>query len=157
MYGASKSTHRVDDVVSGRITPTWRLLAPLVAAAANPLNWDIVDAMSTVKELMPSPDGTVAEPPVPALDDATADVEVDGDEAEVVDVDDEQPAATTAVTAATAMKPNLGSDLNVLWPCERERHSPCPLLPLSIPYPFRHNAVGYADAGHPNTTRALPG
>lgn len=113
--------------------------------------------MSTVKELMPSPDGTVAEPLVPGLDEATADPELDGDEAEVVDVDDEQPAATMAVTAATAIKPNLGSDLNVLWPCERERHSPCPLLPRSIPYPFRRNAVGYADAGHPNNMSALPG
>src|ERR1700684_2142044 len=41
-YGASKSTHRVDDVVSGRTTPTCRLLAPLVAAAVSDLNWDIV-------------------------------------------------------------------------------------------------------------------
>src|SRR5271163_846052 len=61
-YGASKSTHRVDDVVSGRITPTCRLLAPLVAAAVSDLNWDIVDAMFTVKELMLSPAGTAAEP-----------------------------------------------------------------------------------------------
>src|SRR6202044_1342904 len=61
-YGASKSTHRVDDVVSGRTTPTCRLLAPLVPAAASGLNWDIVEAMFTVKELMLSPAGTVAEP-----------------------------------------------------------------------------------------------
>ena len=60
-YGASKSTHRVDDVVSGRTTPTCRLLAPLVPAAASALNRDIVGAMLTVKELMPT-DGTVAEP-----------------------------------------------------------------------------------------------
>src|SRR5271163_5013670 len=92
MYGASKSTHRVDDVVSGRITPTCRLLAPLVPAAASGLSWDIVDAMSTVKELMLSPDGTVAEPPVAGLDEAAA---VDAG-AVVVDEDDEQPAATMA-------------------------------------------------------------
>ena len=61
-YGASKSTHRVDDVVSGRITPTCRLLAPLVAAAPSALSWSIVVPMFTVKELMLSPAGTVAEP-----------------------------------------------------------------------------------------------
>jgi hypothetical protein len=126
------------------------------------LSWDIVDAMSTVKELVLSPAGTEAEPlvagldEVPALAEAAADAEVDED-AEVVDEDDEQPAATMAAAAATATKPNLGSGLNVPWPCERERHPPCPLLPRSIPYPFRHNAVGYADAGHPYNTRVLPG
>src|SRR5215469_14240370 len=51
-YGASKSTHRVDDVVSGRTTPTYRLLAPLVPAWASALNWLIVEAMLTVKESM---------------------------------------------------------------------------------------------------------
>jgi hypothetical protein len=116
------------------------------------LSWDIVDAMSTVKELTPSPDGTVAEPlvagldEVPALAEAAADAEV-GADAEVVEVDDEQPATTMAAAATTATPPNLGSDLNVPWPCERECHPPRPLLPRSIPYPFRHNAVGYADAG----------
>src|SRR5262249_27998023 len=59
-YGASKSTYRVDDVVSGRITPTCRPLAPLVPAAASALNWDIVGAMLTVKEPTLT-DGTVAE------------------------------------------------------------------------------------------------
>src|SRR6266567_355677 len=88
MYGASKSTHRVDDVVSGRITPICRLLAPLVPAVASDLNWDIVDVMSTVKELMPSPAGTVAEPDVAGLDED--DDEGDDDE------DDEQPAAIRA-------------------------------------------------------------
>ena len=110
MYGASKSTHRVDDVVSGRITPTCRLVAPLVPAAVSALNWDIVDAMSTVKELMLSPAGTVAEPLVAGLDEVPA---LDEDAgvaagAVVVDEDDEQPAATMAVTAATATKPNRG-------------------------------------------------
>src|SRR6201988_3471789 len=74
-YGASKSTHRVDDVVSGRITPTCRLLAPLVAVAASPLNWDIVGAMLTGKELMLSPAGTVAE----AADGADEDDGLDED------------------------------------------------------------------------------
>jgi hypothetical protein len=129
------------------------LLAPLVAAAANDLNWDIVDEMSTVKELMLSPDGTVAEPLVAGLDEVPA-LGEDAADAEVVEVgeDDEQPAAITAATAATATQPNRGTDLNVPWPCERGGRPPRPLLSSSIPYPFRHNALGYADAGH-RTTR----
>jgi hypothetical protein len=114
------------------------------------LSWDIVDAMSTVKELTPSPDGTAAEPLVAGLDEVPALVE-DAGGAELVDGDDEQPAATMAAAAATANKPNLGSGLNVRWPCERERHPPCPLLRRSIPYPFRRNAVGYAEVGTPYT------
>jgi hypothetical protein len=124
------------------------------------LNWAIVDAMSTVKELMLSPEGTVAEPlvagldEVPALTDAAGAAVVDEDAggAEVVDEDDEQPAATMAVITATATKPNLGRDLCVPWPCERECHPPCPLLRRSIPDPFRHNALRYDDVGH-RTTR----
>jgi hypothetical protein len=76
------------------------------------LNWDIVDEMSTVKELMLSPDGTVAEPLVAGLDEVPA-LGEDAADAEVVDEDDEQPAATMAATAATATQPNRGSDLNV--------------------------------------------
>jgi hypothetical protein len=120
------------------------------------LSWDIVDAMSTVKELVLSPAGTEAEPPVagldevPALAEAAADAEV-GEDAEVVDVDDEHPAATMAAAAATATKPNRGRDL-IPWPCERGGRPPRPLLSSSIPYLFRHNALGYADAGH-RTTR----
>src|SRR5580704_8357814 len=78
-YGWSKSTYRVDDVVSGRITPTCRELAPLVANWVSALNADIVVPMLTVKELMLSPDGIVFEP-------AGADVVAEGDD------DDEQPA-----------------------------------------------------------------
>jgi hypothetical protein len=90
------------------------------------LSWDIVDAMSTVKELTPSPAGTAAAPPAVGLDEVPALAEdAAGDEgAEAVDVDDEQPAATMAAAAATATKPNLGSGLNVPWPCEREGHRP---------------------------------
>jgi hypothetical protein len=51
------------------------------------LNADIVDAMSTVKELMLSPDGIVFEPLEVVVDD-------DDDED-----DDEQPAAAMATTA----------------------------------------------------------
>jgi hypothetical protein len=86
------------------------------------LNWDIVDAMSTVKELMLSPEGTVAEPLAAGADEvAAADAGAAG---VLVDEDDEQPAATMATTAATATKPSLGRDLDVLWPCERECHPP---------------------------------
>jgi hypothetical protein len=114
------------------------------------LNCDIVDAMSTVKELMLSPEGIVAEPLVAGLDDVPAldeDAGVDDAGAVVVDEDDEQPAATMAVTAATATKPNRGTDL-MLRPCEPVGRPPRPLLSSSIPYPFRHNALGYATAGH---------
>ena len=69
-YGASKSTHRVDDVVSGRTTPTCRLLAPLVAAWPSALSWFIVAPMLTVKEPMLSPAGTDAEPLADPVADA---------------------------------------------------------------------------------------
>jgi hypothetical protein len=120
-YGASKSTHRVDDVVSGRITPICRLLAPLVPAVASGLSWDIVDAMSVEKELMLSPEGTVAEPVAAGADEVAA-----ADAGAVVDDedDDEQPAATIATTAAAATSPTLGRDLDVPWLCERECHPP---------------------------------
>jgi hypothetical protein len=66
------------------------------------LNCDIVDEMSTVKELMLSPDGTV---PVVAADEdgAAADVLAAGDDGVVaLDVVDElQAAAARATTAAT--------------------------------------------------------
>ena len=63
------------------------------------------------------------------------------------------PAATMAVTAATATQANLGTDLCVPWPCERECHPPCPLLRSCIPDPFRHhNVLRYDDVGH-RTTR----
>jgi hypothetical protein len=112
------------------------------------LNWDIVDEMSTVNESMLSPDGTVA---VAGLDEDAADAEDAGGVVEDVGEDDVQPATTMAAAAATATRPNLGSVLNVLWLCERERHPPCPPERRTIPYPFRHNAVGYADAGQRTT------
>jgi hypothetical protein len=120
------------------------------------LSWDIVDAMSVVKELMPSPEGTVAEVFVAGVDEELAE-DAGGDEAEVVDVDDEQPAATMATAAATATQVNLGRTLNVPWLCERECHPPCPLLRRSIPDPFRHNATQIRRRGTPYNTRVLPG
>ncbi len=106
--------------------------------------------MSTVKELMLSPEGIVAEPLVAGLDEVPALDEDAG--VDVVDEDDEQPAATMAVTAATATKPNRGANLDRPWPSELEDRPPRALLSSSIPYPFRHNALGYATAGH-RTTR----
>jgi hypothetical protein len=110
------------------------------------LNWDISDAMSTVKELMLSPEGSAA---VAAGDDAAGD-DAAGDDAagddaagvEVVELDDEQPAAIRARTAAVATTPTRGRGLNVPWPCERECPPPCLLLPKSIPYPFRQGTHG---------------
>src|SRR5215471_19185528 len=61
-YGWSKLTHRCDDVVSGRTTPTCRLFAPLVAYWVSALNGDITDATSVEKESMLT-FGTVFEPP----------------------------------------------------------------------------------------------
>src|SRR5215472_8973534 len=60
-YGWSKSTQRTDDVVSGRITPTCSVLAPLVANCVSGLSLDIVDARSTVNEVVVRL-GTVFEP-----------------------------------------------------------------------------------------------
>jgi len=98
------------------------------------LNWDIVDAMSEVNELMLSPAGTVAE-----ADEDEDEVEDDGDD-EVVE-DDEQPAAATAATAATATQLNREMCLF--------------LLPSSIPYTFRRSVRGYVDAGHRRTRVSL--
>jgi hypothetical protein len=102
------------------------------------LSWDIVDAMSTVKELVLSPDGTVAE--LAAGDEdvagavvAGADALDDVDEVEEF-VDDEQPAAAKAAIAARATQLSRGRGLNVPWPCAREGHSPC-LLCIAIATP----------------------
>jgi hypothetical protein len=62
-YGASKSTYRVDDVVSGRMTPTCRLFDPLVAKPVRSLNWDMVALMSLVNEATVT-FGTVLDPVV---------------------------------------------------------------------------------------------
>src|SRR5215469_9499962 len=106
-YGWSKLTYRVDDVVSGRITPTCRLLAPLVANWVSGLSLFIVDAMSTLKELVLSPAGIVFEP-----------LAVGG----VVDeADDPQPAAARPRTAARPTQPT-----------RRERRTPSLLLPSRI-------------------------
>jgi hypothetical protein len=79
----------------------------------------MVDAMSTVKELVPRPDGIAAEPLLAGLDEVAADAEVDEDDEDAAaddeeeDVEeDEQPAATTAATAARATQPSRGRGLN---------------------------------------------
>jgi hypothetical protein len=104
------------------------------------LSWDIVDAMSTVKELMLSPDGTVAEAAL--LDDgAAADeagVDAAADELDDELDDDEQPAAVRATaTAATPAKPSGRRRLDVPRPCEWEDRPPSVLIPSPIPnFPF---------------------
>jgi hypothetical protein len=120
-YGWSKSTHRVDDVVSGRTTPICRLLDPLVPAAASPLNWLIVEAMLTVKESMPT-DGTVVEPAADDDEPAEAGALEELDELD----EDEQPAAVRARAAARATQPILGR--------RREYRPPLLLLLSRIPH-----------------------
>src|SRR5499427_2034271 len=113
-YGASKLTYRVDDVVSGRITPTCRLVAPLVAKWVSGLNAAIVGPTFTVKELMLT-FGIVLEP-LGAVDED----------------DDPQPAAIRLATAARPTQPT-----------RRERQPPSFLLPNPIPHtPFARKHPG---------------
>jgi len=97
------------------------------------LNWDIVGAMLTVKELMLT-GGTVAEA---AEDEAEAEEldELDEDELD----EDEQPAAIRARAAARATQPTLGKRRNVPSPCVREDRPPLLLLLTRIPHTFRRN------------------
>ena len=113
-------------MVSGRTTPTCRLLAPLVPAWASALNWLIVDPMLTVKESMFT-EGTVVEAAADddEPDEAGALDELDEDE-------DEQPAAVRARAAPRATQPALGKRRNV--PCVREYRPPSLLLLTRIPY-----------------------
>jgi hypothetical protein len=84
------------------------------------LNWDIVDARSTVKELMLSPDGIVFEPLEVVVDD-------DDD-----DDDDEQPAAPMATTDRPT-RPTRRTRRNL--------SSPLLLIPKLIPHtPFAWKA-----------------
>jgi hypothetical protein len=137
-YGASKSTHRVDDVVSGRTTPTCRLVAPLVPAVASALSWLMVDAMLTVNELMLRL-GTVAD------DDEVAEDVADDEPDE--DAEDEQPAATIARAAARATQPILGRRRDVPWPCLREYRPPSLLL-LTIPDTLSPGCTRISRPGH---------
>jgi hypothetical protein len=103
------------------------------------LNWSIVDAMSTVKELMLSPDGTAAEPldvadgEVAGVDEV-ADVDVDG-VVEDDELDDEQPAAAreAAITAVSPTQPSRRTPRDVRLPCAREDRPPPVLIPSPIP------------------------
>jgi hypothetical protein len=104
------------------------------------VNWDIVDAMSTVNELIPSPAGTVAAAGADEDDDDAAGADEDDEVAAGVE-DDEHAAAIRAATPTTATPPNRERSLF--------------LLPSSIPYTFRRNERGYADAGHRRTRVSL--
>jgi hypothetical protein len=73
----------------------------LVAYWVSGLSLDIVDPMSTVKELMPSPAGTVFEPLGAVVDEP--------------DEPDEQPAAVRATTARPA-QPTRRKRRDVPWP-----------------------------------------
>jgi hypothetical protein len=106
------------------------------------LNWDIVDAMSTVKELVLSPDGIVLEP-LAAADEDVADA------AGVVALDeldelgeDEQPAAAKAATTATPAQRSRG-----------KRLPPSLLLLIRIPTPF----TGISHGAHRTSRASLQG
>src|SRR6266851_1702448 len=131
-YGASKLTYRVDDVVSGRITPTCRVLAPLVANCVSGLNWDIVEFTSTVKELMLSPAGTLFEPP---------EVVVDGP-------DDPQPAAIRPATAARLTQPTRPKR-----PVALRTGGPTSLTSVTKPHPIPLSPFARI---HPNDRRRTP-
>lgn len=76
----------------------------MVAAAVSDLSWDIVDAMSTVKELVLSPGGIVVDPLAAAGDELAAPDELGAAAAELDEldeVDELQAAAARATTAAT--------------------------------------------------------
>jgi len=89
--------------------------------------------MSTVKELMLSPDGTVAEP-LDAGVDELAEVDVDGVLEDDELLDDEHPAAakeTSAAVSPTQPSPRMPRDLRL--PCEWEDRPPSVLKPSPIP------------------------
>jgi hypothetical protein len=109
------------------------------------LNWDIVGAMLTVKELMLT-GGTVVEP--------VADPEAEAEELEELDEDDEdeQPAAIRARAAATATQPTLGKRRNVPSPCVREYRPPSLLLLTRIPHTLSPECTGISRPGHQCST-----
>jgi hypothetical protein len=98
------------------------------------LNWDIVDVMSTVKELMLT-DGTVTEPDDDEVAEDDEPAELDEDE----DAEDEQPAAARA-TAARATKPILGK--------RRKYRPPSVLLLTRIPHTLSPGCTRISRPGH---------
>src|SRR5215468_3309356 len=121
-YGASKLTYRVDDVVSGRITPTCRVVAPLVAKWVSDLNLDIVGPMFTVKELMVT-FGIVLEP-------------LGADDED----DDPQPAATRLATAARPPSPPGGNARTCRRLANGSADLPRFCYPVPSPHPFHLKA-----------------
>jgi hypothetical protein len=96
----------------------------------------MVDAMSTVKELMLSPAGTAAEPPDDdALVEAAALDEEAGALEELEELDDEQPAAVRATTAVVSpIQPTRRKPRNAASPCGWERRPPLVLMSSPIFY-----------------------
>src|SRR5579871_383382 len=141
-YGWSKLTHRVDDVVSGRITPTCKVVAPLVAKWVSGLNADIVGPMFTVKELMLTC-GIVFEPLAAAVEEVN---------------DELQPAAIRLPTATRPTQPTARERRNVPPPCEREDRPPWRLLPSPIPQaPFLRKHLNNAESLHRPSSTLQPG
>jgi hypothetical protein len=105
------------------------------------LNRDIVGAMLTVKESMPT-DGTVAEA------DDVDDEPVEADELDDELDEDEQPAAVRARAAARASQPTLGKRRNVPSPCVREYRPPSLLLLTRIPHTLSPECTRISRPGH---------
>jgi hypothetical protein len=112
------------------------------------LNWDIVGAMLTVKELMLTA-GTVAEA---AADEAGAE---DAGAEELDELEDEQPAAVRARAAATATQVSRGKRRNLPPPCERESQPPSLLLLTRIPHTLSYEDTRISRPGH-RCSRGVP-
>jgi len=119
------------------------------------LSSDIVDAMFTVKELMLSPAGTVAEPldaGVDALVEADA-LDEAGAVVELVVLDDEHPATVMPTTAAVSpTQPSRRKPRSAASPCEWEGRPPLVLIICPIPYVLSLERALMSRCGTPYST-----
>jgi hypothetical protein len=103
------------------------------------LNRDIVGAMLTVKELMPTV-GTVAEP--------VADAEVEAEELDELDELDELQAIAVRARIARPTQPSRRKRRNVPSPCVREYRPPLLLLLTRIPHTLSPECIRISRPGH---------
>jgi hypothetical protein len=118
------------------------------------LSSDIVDAMFTVKELMLSPAGTVAEPLDAGVDElAEADPVEAGALDELDELDDEHPATVMPTTAAVSpTQPSRRKPRSAASPCEWEGRPPLVLIICPIPYVPSLERVLMSRCGTPYST-----